>query len=278
MRYLGDFRRGTTLDCKFYTHDGTGTPITLAGSPAVSIYKGNDTTQSTAGVTLTVGFDSVTGLHNLRIVTTDSFYEPGADYQAVLTAGTVDGISVVGYVVASFSIENRFRGEVSTGTAQGGAAQAITLATTESSTDDALLGDCLLVLSGTGAGQWRQIVTYTGATRVAGVDRAWAIAPDNTSVYLRFPGSLPLTSEELETELTDPVLTVLGTPTDTDLATDIANVLGQASDINDNVNTVKAKTDQLTFSAAGFVDANVMEVNDNGGLTGDGDATPVEKA
>lgn len=44
------------------------------------------------------------------------------------------------------------------------------------------------------------------------------------------------------------------------------------------VDGIKVKTDQLTFSAAGFVDSNVMEVNDNGGLAGDGDATPVSKA
>lgn len=32
------------------------------------------------------------------------------------------------------------------------------------------------------------------------------------------------------------------------------------------------------LSAAGFMDSNVVEVNDNGGLTGDGDGTPIEKA
>jgi len=44
------------------------------------------------------------------------------------------------------------------------------------------------------------------------------------------------------------------------------------------IDAIKAKTDQLTFSAAGFVDSNVMEVNDNSGLTGDGDVTPIGKA
>ncbi len=38
----------------------------------------------------------------------DAFYAVGEDYQVVITTGTVDGTSVVGYVVAEFSIENRF--------------------------------------------------------------------------------------------------------------------------------------------------------------------------
>jgi hypothetical protein len=51
-----------------------------------------------------------------------------------------------------------------------------------------------------------------------------------------------------------------------------------APSLNVSQATIKAKTDQLTFSSAGFVDSNVMEVNDNGGLTGDGGATPIEQA
>jgi hypothetical protein len=47
---------------------------------------------------------------------------------------------------------------------------------------------------------------------------------------------------------------------------------------DNKVTAIKTKTDQLTFSSAGFVDSNVMEVNDNGGLTGDGGATPIEQA
>lgn len=109
MLQLGDYAEDATVDFKFSTVDADGAPITLAGSPAVSVYKANGDTQSTAGVTLSVGFDSVTGLHHVRIVTTDAFYAVGNDYQVVITAGTVDSVSVVGTVLAHFSIENRFR-------------------------------------------------------------------------------------------------------------------------------------------------------------------------
>lgn len=107
--YLGDFLAGVTLDHKFCTVTTTGAPTTLAGTPAISVYKDNSTTQSTSGVTLSVDFDSVTGLNNVRIdLSSDgSFYAAGSNFQVVITTGTVGGTSVVGYVVASFSILNR---------------------------------------------------------------------------------------------------------------------------------------------------------------------------
>ncbi len=109
MRYLGDYVEDfADLNFKFTTHDDTGLPITLAGTPTLRVYKSNDTTQSTAGITLSVDFDSVTGLHNVKIdLSADAFYAVGEDYAVVVQAGTVDGISVVGYVVAHFSIEAR---------------------------------------------------------------------------------------------------------------------------------------------------------------------------
>jgi hypothetical protein len=120
MAYLGDFAEDyATLNTKFTTVSTGAVPTTLIGSPVISVYKANGTTESTAGVTLTVDFDSRTGAHNVLIdLSSDAFYSTGNDYQIMLTAGTVDSISVVGYVVGEFSIENRFvRGTDSAATA-----------------------------------------------------------------------------------------------------------------------------------------------------------------
>lgn len=106
MSYLGDFSTGSTVELKFNTHKSDGTPITLAGTPAVSVYK-DSTTETTTGVTLTVDYDSRTGLHRVSIDTSDAFYAAGKDYDVVITAGTVDSISVVGSIVGRFSIQNR---------------------------------------------------------------------------------------------------------------------------------------------------------------------------
>ena len=107
--YLGDFAVGSTIDFKFCTVDTVGAPTTLAGSPAMSVYKGNGITESTAGITLTTDFDSRTGMHHVRITTSSdaAFYATGNDFQAVITVGTVGGTSVVGYIVAAFSLGNR---------------------------------------------------------------------------------------------------------------------------------------------------------------------------
>jgi hypothetical protein len=110
MQYLGDYAEDyATLNFKFSTHKADGTPATLSGTPAISVYKANGTTQSTAGITLTADFDSVTGLNNVLIdLSDDAFYAVANDYQVVITTGTVNSVSVVGTVLAHFSIENRF--------------------------------------------------------------------------------------------------------------------------------------------------------------------------
>ena len=108
MAYLGDFTLGETLDFKFSTVGTTGAPTTLAGTPVVSAYVGNSTTQITAGITLSVDFDGVTGLHNVRVVASGANgYAAQTNVDLVITTGTVGGTSVVGYVIGSFSIENR---------------------------------------------------------------------------------------------------------------------------------------------------------------------------
>jgi hypothetical protein len=110
MQYLGNITSGTTIRGSFNTRTLAGVPITLAGSPVVSVYKDASTTETVTGVTLTVDFDSRTGHHVFEVVTSDAFYATGSDYRVVITTGTVSGTSVVGTEVGSFSIENRALG------------------------------------------------------------------------------------------------------------------------------------------------------------------------
>lgn len=70
-----------------------------------------------------------------------------------------------------------------TGTAQGGAAGSITLASGESAEDGAWTGYGVRITSGTGSGQSRMIDGYTGSTKVATVATNWTVTPDATSVY-----------------------------------------------------------------------------------------------
>lgn len=108
MSYLGDFVGTETIPILFTTVQATGAPTTLAGTPKLRVYKAGGTTES-SDITPTVDFDSRTGLNLCSIdLTGDSgFYATGNDFTVVITAGTVNSVSVVGYVVAEFSILKR---------------------------------------------------------------------------------------------------------------------------------------------------------------------------
>lgn len=107
MSHLGDFDASAVIYGKFATYrPSTGATFTLAGTPALSVYKDNSATQSTTGVTLTADFDSVTGLNHFAIDTSadGTFYSAGSFFDIVITTGTVDSVSVTGSVVASFTL------------------------------------------------------------------------------------------------------------------------------------------------------------------------------
>ena len=110
------------------------------------------------------------------------------------------------------------RGVVASDTAQGGAAQSITLAAAASSVDGFHGGDFLTIRSGTGAGGWGQGVTYTGASRVLVMDRPWTKGiPDATSVYDIVPGTLASTLLEIATQ-------VLSSATSTPIAANVEEI------------------------------------------------------
>jgi hypothetical protein len=136
MSYRGNFAVGETIDLFFTTRRfSTGAPFTLAGTPVVSAYEDNSTTEITSGITLTTDFDARTGLNHVRVVASGANgFEAGKSYSLVITAGTVDGVSVVGEVVGYFTLE---RGAVFARLgAPAGASIAADLAAIEAQTDD----------------------------------------------------------------------------------------------------------------------------------------------
>lgn len=107
--YQGDFAAGATIDVKVSSWDEALGNMEDIASGAVAVYKDNSTTQSTAGVTLTVTFDTLVGLANIRITTGSdgSFYAAGSNFTIVLTGGTIGGTDHAGFILGSFSIANR---------------------------------------------------------------------------------------------------------------------------------------------------------------------------
>ncbi len=75
---------------------------------------------------------------------------------------------------------------IRSGTAQAGGSNTITLDAGASSTNSLYNGDLIALSGGTGAGQVRTIIGYNGTTKVATVDKAWNVNPDNTSTFSIF--------------------------------------------------------------------------------------------
>lgn len=223
MKHLGDYDTSKVIYGKFTTfRPSTGAAFTLAGTPALSVYKDNSTAQSTSGVTLTADFDSVTGLNHFAIDTSSdgTFYSADSNFDVVITTGTVDSVSVVGAVVASFTLRKNsglkatvagrtldvsangeagldfgnigapaagavpVLGIVDNGTAQAATSTTLQLRAAAAFADSELNGAWILITGGTtGGGQVRRIKSYVGSTDTATVD-AWTTTPTGTITYV----------------------------------------------------------------------------------------------
>jgi hypothetical protein len=211
--YVGDYALGDTIYCKFGTvRPSTGASFTLAGTPVVSAYPDASTTQLTAGITLTVDFDGVTGMNHLTVVASGgNGYATGTFYSLQITTGTVDSISVTGQEVCSFSLGKvsalrpATPGRTVVVDAAGLAdANAVKLGPTGAGTAQTArdLGTSVLLSSGTGTGQLSiasgiasvnvsqvagtAVTTLTGAYPLFGIiDSGTAQAVTGTTLQLR---------------------------------------------------------------------------------------------
>ena len=111
MIYLGDFAADAVqVDFSFNTRTAAGAPVALEGG-GLAVYKDDATT----ALVLTADCELVavaTGQYNVTVYVMQpgSPFVAGSDYKVVLSAGTVDGTSVAGTVLAQFSVENRYTG------------------------------------------------------------------------------------------------------------------------------------------------------------------------
>lgn len=113
MTHHKDARVGGTVRFQFTTNGADGGAIAPASAfeaADVVIYKDGSATQrtSTAGFTMTSPFDSVVGLHQIAVDTSDNtdagFYAVGSEYMVTLQPDEqVDGVTVVA-VIGSFRI------------------------------------------------------------------------------------------------------------------------------------------------------------------------------
>jgi hypothetical protein len=255
---LGDFDTSAVIYGKFVSvRVDTGAPATLT-SGALSVYKDNSTTQSTTGVTFTGDFDSVTGLNHFAIDTsTDgTFYSAGSFFDIVITTGTVNSISAVGFCVGQFTLRKNSALKPTTAgrtlvvDASGLAdANAVKLGPTGSGTAQTArdIGASVLLSTGTGTGQldFASGVVKANATQFAGQTITAAAG-------VTLPSSVA--SPTNITAASGVALTA---------AYDAAKTAAQASDIpTANISAIKTQTDKMVFTIANQLDVNLQYVND----------------
>ena len=117
---------------------------------------------ATAGGAYTITFDYEISS------TTDNYYNGNT---IEITAGTGAGQT------------RTISTNTNTGTAQAGGSSTITLASGASAVNDFYIGHTVVTTSGTGSGQTRIVTAYDGTTKIATVDSAWSVNPDNTTGY-----------------------------------------------------------------------------------------------
>jgi hypothetical protein len=79
------------------------------------------------------------------------------------------------------------REHINEGLAQGGGASTITLNALASSATDAYVGQIIFLRGGTGSDQASHVTAYNGTTKVATINKAWTVQPDNTTTYVMLP-------------------------------------------------------------------------------------------
>lgn len=300
-QYFGDFSEDATVYIPFNTFDSNdpsaSVTITNLADADIHVHKDGSATQiTTDGATVSIDFDTITGNHIITVDTSASAdYTTGSDYLVRIEGTTVDAATINAWV-GSFSIENRHSagalrpttagrtldvsstgeagvdfdnvnlplgaipslGIVDNGTAQAATGTTIRLRAAAAFADDELIGSTVLVTGGSaGVGQARIITDYVSATDTATVD-AWTTTPTGTITY-SIIGTPPASSNS---PAPVNVTQVNGSAQDLPTATALAVV-------DSNVDGIKAKTDDLTFTSGTDLDCNIQKINDVA-LTGNG--------
>lgn len=248
---MRDITLEDTIYLNFTTRSfSTGVPAQLAGSPVLSVLESNNATPITAGVSVQVDRAGVTGLNQATVVATSANgYEVGKSYAVYISTGTVGGVSVVGEVVGQFTIQASAAAvDLANGTDGLGAIKTETAAI-KAKTDNlpaapAATGDCI---TATGV---RTAVGLASANLDTQID-ALPTAAEIQSGLSTLDAAGVRTAVGLATGNLDTQLGTLAT------ASALATVAGY---VDTEVAAIKAKTDSLTFTEAGKVDANLLSI------------------
>jgi len=171
---LGNYAINDFVNIVATTHSVSTGACTAADSlPLVNIYE--DATQTAvASVSMSLLDSANTCVYQARVQLLAATYKNGKNYTAVIAAAVNN---VPDRIAKSFSINDVIA--IHRGVAAGASSTSITLASGASTVDGTYSrhGTLVVLTGGTGAGQVRTIVGYTGSTKVATVETAWNTPP-----------------------------------------------------------------------------------------------------
>ena len=232
---IADYQLEDTLYLPFTTRAfSTGVPTALV-SGAVDIYEDVTATPIVTGETLSVSLNSVVGFNMITVTATAATgFEAGKSYTAILQAGTVDSVSVVGEVVAHFTID------------KSAAAKDLANATDGLGALKALIDT---------------VDTVVDAIKVKTDSLTFTVANQVDANTLSVGGTTQ-TAGDLQALITTVDTVADGIQTDLSNGTDGLGALKTLIDTVDTVvDAIKAKTDSLTFTVASQVDANTIAIS-----------------
>ena len=250
VAHFGDYDTTETVNIPFNTFDSNdptaSVTITNLAAGDIEIHKDGNVVQrsSDAGVTVSINFDGITGNHMIHIDLSDNtdagFYAAGSRYQVRIEGVTVDAGTLNSWVGA-FSVGCTLRPTTAGNTLD-------VSATGEAGLDFDNIKDA------TGAHTLTNITVpvVTTNTDMVGTDSAALAATaltDATWTDARAGYLDELAAANLPADL-DSVITLIGTPADTDVSTDIVNLQTGI----DTIQTVGAAINEpVVASPGGFV-------------------------
>lgn len=183
---------------------GSGTTITLdASASAVDDFYNNQSLFIVSGTGAGQGRIIEDYVGSTKVATVASWAtNPSSDSVFVIVPfGSIPGATAPSAATVADAVWDEARsGHTSAGTygeaftrifrsntAQGGTTSSITLDASASATNNIYNYNAISIVSGTGAGQSRQITAYNGSSKVATVGVDWTTAPSSDSVFLIEP-------------------------------------------------------------------------------------------
>lgn len=267
MIHLGDFPANHTAVCipwdSFAAASGASSAASNFVAGDVQIYKDGGTTQraSSAGITVSTSFDSLTGLQMVVIDLSDNsdagFYAAGHEYQVGIADVTVD-TQTVRFWAASFSIE-RALGELALTKLIKAKTDSLTFTVGgmvdsnvvdwKGATAPAMTGDAYARLGAPAgasiAADIAAVKTDSAAIKVQTDKLTFTVANQIDANVLDWKGSTA-------PAMTGDAYARLGAPAGASVSADIAAVKTDTA-------AVKVQTDKLTFTIANQIDANVLD-------------------